>query len=333
MVGACEPMALAIEAAWAYQGLTFPNPAVGAAVTDAKGKILSVEAHHKAGAPHAEVRALQHAFALLRHDADILALNDAAAIHDFLLRNHEGCFSSCTIYVTLEPCAHHGKTPSCANLLVQLGIGKVVFAAADPNAEAAGGASILAHSGIEVVHAPTAAADDLLFPFVQWRKGRFVTFKWAQRLDGTIDGGTISCDASRRYVHAMRDVADLLIIGGNTVRTDRPKLDARMVEGKAPDVLILSHQDDFDRTIALFAVEGRRVHIASDLSVMQRYKNILVEGGPALFEALKIHCDMYLCFVAPSSGGTIRFLKQKQQFELKHLSRCGSDVMQWMVNG
>lgn len=329
----CEPMALAIEAAWAYQGLTFPNPAVGATVTDANGNILSVEAHHKAGGPHAEVRALQHAFAVLHNDAAVLALNDPAAIHGYLLQHHDNCFTDCSIYVTLEPCAHHGKTPSCASLLRGLNLGRVYFAVADPNAEAAGGAEILKDAGIEVYYMPSEAADDLLFPFVQWQQKRFVTFKWAQRLDGTIDGGVISCEASRRYVHAMRDAADLLVIGGNTVRTDRPTLDARLVDGKAPDVLILSHRDDFDRTIPLFSVEGRTVHVASDLGVMKRYKNVLVEGGPAMFEAVKSHCDMYLCFVAPSSGGTIRVLKQKQQFEIKHLSRCGSDVKQWMVNG
>lgn len=328
-----DPMTLAVETAWSYQGLTFPNPAVGAVVVDSDGNVLAVEAHHKAGGPHAEVRALQHAFAVLHHDAAILSLNDAAAIHDFLLQNHNGCFSTCTIYVTLEPCAHHGKTPSCAGLLAQIGIGGVVFAATDPNAEAAGGASMLAQAGIEVTHAPAASADDLLFPFVQWQKRRFVTFKWAQRLDGTVDGGLISCEASRRYVHAMRDAADLLVIGGNTVRMDRPTLDARMVGGRAPDVLIYSNRDDFDRTIPLFGVEGRSVTVAPDLSAMERYRNVLIEGGPALFDALRGHCDMYLCFVAPHSGGTIRFLKQQQQFEIKHLARCGSDVMQWMVNG
>jgi len=328
-----DPMALAMEAAWAYQGLTFPNPAVGAAVVDAEGRILSVEAHHRAGGPHAEVRALQHAFAVMHSDPAVLSLNDSGEIHDFLLESHQGCFSSCTIYVTLEPCAHHGKTPSCANLLTGLNIGGVVFAAADPNAEAAGGASMLEAAGIEVVHAPSKAADDLLFPFVQWQRKPFVTFKWAQRLDGTIDGGTISSEASRRYVHAMRHAADLLVIGGNTVRIDRPTLDARMVGGKAPDVLILSHREDFDRSIPLFGVAGRKVMIASDLDAMKGYRNILVEGGPGMFEALKPYCDMYLCFVAPHCGGTIRFSKMTQQFEIKHLARCGSDVMQWMVNG
>jgi len=332
-MGGPDPMALAVDAAWAFQGCTFPNPAVGAAVVDGAGTLLSVEAHKKAGGPHAEVLALQRAFALLTGDSDILLLSESGAIHDYLLTHHNDCFNACTIFVTLEPCAHHGRTPSCARLLAGVGIGRVVYAAADPNAEAAGGASMLRDAGIRVDHVPSKTADDLLFPFVQWRKGRFVTFKWAQRLDGTIDGGIISGNVSRRYVHAMRDAADLLVIGGNTVRTDRPTLDARLVDGKAPDVLIYSHRDDFDRTIPLFNVPGRKVMVASDLGALDAYRNILVEGGPGMFEAVKQHCDMYLCFVAPASGGTIRFLQATQQFEIRHLSRSGEDVKQWMVNG
>ncbi|MHC3995399.1 bifunctional diaminohydroxyphosphoribosylaminopyrimidine deaminase/5-amino-6-(5-phosphoribosylamino)uracil reductase RibD [Thiomicrolovo sp. ZZH C-3] len=328
-----DPMALAVDAAWAFQGCTFPNPAVGAAVTDASGRILSVAAHEKAGGPHAEVLALQKAFALLTSDTAVLALTDSAAIHDYLMTHHNGCFASCTIHVTLEPCAHHGKTPSCARLLAGVGMGHVVYAAADPNAEAAGGASILGDAGINVEHQPSKASEDLLFPFVQWQQKPFVIFKWAQRLDGTVDGGIISGSESRRFVHAMRDAADLLVIGGNTVRTDRPTLDARLVDGKAPDILILSKRDDFDRTIPLFSVPGRKVMIASDLDVIEQYRNVLVEGGPGMFEAVQPRCDMYLCFVAPSSGGTIRFLQERKQFEIRHLSRSGEDVKQWMVNG
>lgn len=328
-----DPMTLAIENAWAFQGCTFPNPAVGAAVVDGTGTVLAVGAHQKAGGPHAEVLALQQAYAHLQNDAAIFTLHESDAIHDYLIQNHNGCFHSCSVYVTLEPCAHSGKTPSCANLLAALEVSKVVYACKDPNVEAAGGAEMLQSAGIQVEQLYSKAAEDLLTPFMQWQKGPFVTFKWAQRLDGTVDGGVISSEASRRYVHAMRNAADLLVIGGNTVRTDRPTLDARMVGGKAPDVLIYSRRDDFDWTIPLFGVAGRSVMITSDLTAIKRYKNILIEGGPAMFEAVKSLCDMCLCFVAPSSGGTIRFLNQTHRFEIKHLSLSGSDVMQWMVNG
>jgi len=321
----------AVEAAWGYQGLTFPNPAVGAAVTDRNGSIVSVEAHRKAGGPHAEVLALQTAYAVLSGDKRIFLHETSEQIHDFLRRHHGGIFTECTIHVTLEPCAHRGKTPSCAVLLKDVGIGKVVYAAKDPNAAASGGALILRDAGVEVEYHPSNAADKLLYPFSRWlKKGRIVTFKWAQRLDGTIDGGIVSSEASRRYVHAMRDAADLLVIGGNTVRTDRPTLDARLVDGKAPDVLILSNRNDFDPTIPLFGVAGRTVEISPRLTLSQRHRNVLVEGGPGLFETLEGQCDLFLCFVAPASGGTIRLLNGKNEFELLHLRRSGVDAMQWM---
>lgn len=328
-----DPMALAIQAAWQFQGCTFPNPAVGAAVVDGHGKILAVGAHEKAGGPHAEVFALQQAYVALTSDKDIAACTTSHAIHDYLIDHHDGCFRKCTLYVTLEPCAHHGKTPSCAGLIRELGVKKVVYAVSDPTADAAGGAAMLQSAGIQVETVVSDAGEALLFPFVQWQRDRLVTFKWAQRLDGTVDGGQISCAESRRQVHAMRDAADLLVIGGNTVRTDRPTLDARLVDGQAPDVLILSRQTQFDRTIPLFGIPGRNVMISADLKAMAPYRNILIEGGPGMFEACRASCDLFLCFVAPTSGGTIRFLEKTHRFTIKYLNRCGTDVMQWMVNG
>jgi diaminohydroxyphosphoribosylaminopyrimidine deaminase / 5-amino-6-(5-phosphoribosylamino)uracil reductase len=327
-----SPMQVAIDSAWEFQGLTFPNPAVGCSVVDAYGKIVSVGVHEKAGEPHAEVNALQMAYALLKDDSSILLLSDSAAIHDYLINNHNNIFTDCTLYVTLEPCAHHGKTPSCALLIKTLGIKKVVVGHKDPNAEAAGGISILDESGCEVEMAEECElrANDLLKPFITWQQKPYVTFKWAQRLDGTIDGGTISSQLSRINVHAMRDVSDLIVIGGETVRADRPTLDARLVDGNVCDVLIYSRQTEFDKTIPLFDVEGRNVYIESSLDRIQNYKNILIEGGPAMFEATKNIVDSYLCFVAPKSGGTIRFTNTKDDFRILHSQTSGGDVMMWM---
>ena len=127
----------------------------------------------------------------------------------------------------------------------------------------------------------------------------------------------------------MRDVRDLIVIGGKTVRADRPTLDARLVDGKVCDVLIYSRQREFDKTIPLFDVEGRNVYIASSLDRIQNYKNILIEGGPAMFEATKNIVDSYLCFVAPKSGGTIRFTNTKDDFRILHSQTSGGDVMMW----
>ena len=327
-----SPMQVAIDSAWEYQGLTYPNPAVGCAVVDRHGKIIAVGVHEKAGEPHAEVHALQMAYSVLTDDSTVLALSASADIHDFLIRNHNGVFEGCSLYVTLEPCAHHGRTPSCAMLIKAVGIKKIVVGHLDPNAEAAGGIEILRESGCEVVIAEECsdAAHDLLKPFITWQKKPYVTFKWAQRLDGTIDGGTISSHASRVHVHAMRDVSDLIVIGGETVRTDRPTLDARLVGGKACDILVYSRQKEFDRTIPLFRVEGRSVYVESSLDRIADYKNVLIEGGPAMLDATREIVDSYLCFVAPKSGGTIRFTNSSDDFTILHSQTSGPDLMIWM---
>jgi len=327
-----SPMQVAIDSAWEFQGLTFPNPAVGCTVVDEHGKIISVGVHEKAGEPHAEVNALQMAYAQLREESTILLLSDAAEIHDFLKENHHDIFKSCTLYVTLEPCAHHGKTPSCAELIKALGIRKVVIGHKDPNAEAAGGIALLEADGCQVEMSEDCAARsaDLLKPFITWQKKPYVTYKWAQRLDGSVDGGTISSQLSRIHVHAMRDCSDLIVIGGHTVREDRPTLDARLVDGRVSDVLIYSRQKEFDQTIPLFHVPGRNVYIENSLERINGYKNILIEGGPAMFEATKDVVDSYLCFVAPKSGGTIRFTKSQNDFTILHSKNSGGDVMMWM---
>ena len=324
-------MGLAVDEAWKYQGLTYPNPAVGCVVTGSKNEILSVAAHQKAGGPHAEVLALKEAYLLLTGDEAIALVSDASQLHDYLRENHNGCFASCTLYVTLEPCSHQGKTPSCALLIRDLGIQKVIIAHEDPNSEASGGAAVLQDAGIQVekglLH---ERAKVLLYPFMRWQQERFVCFKWAQRLDGTIDGGTITSLASRTMVHAMRSVCDLLVIGGNTVREDRPTLDARLVDGKAPDVLILSHDNEFDRDIPLFTIPDRKVFISQTLEPMHSYKNVLIEGGPGMFKATKDAVDYYLCFVAPKSGGTIPFAKERSDFTMLHSSRSGEDMLMWL---
>ena len=104
--------------------------------------------------------------------------------------------------------------------------------------------------------------DELLSPFVAWQSHQpFVFFKLALSKNGVARGGIITSEASRTMVHRLRDKCDLLVIGGNTVRTDRPLLDARLCDGMAPDVLIYSRQNDFDSSIPLFSVKNRKVLI------------------------------------------------------------------------
>ena len=143
---AAKFLELSCQKAWEYQALTYPNPAVGAAVVK-NGAMLSLEAHKKAGEPHAEVEALKVAFFALSNDSDkkelLFKLQTSHEIHDFLKQNATTLFNDCDIYVTLEPCAHEGRTPSCAKLLSTLKPQCVIVGAKEQNIEAIGGCDIL----------------------------------------------------------------------------------------------------------------------------------------------------------------------------------------------
>ncbi len=324
-------MKLALETAWDYQLLTFPNPAVGAACISSEGTVLSVGAHKVAGGPHAEVYALRDAYTLLSGDSAIAQCDDSHTIHDYLRAHHNGVFESVSMAVTLEPCAHRGKTPSCALLIRDVGLQEVFVACKDPNPEAANGGQILEDAGIKCTFGVMEREGNaLLEPFRQWQNNPFVFFKWAQRLDGTIDNGTISSENSRKHVHALRDKCDLIVIGGNTVRADRPTLDARLTEGKAPDVLIYSHRDNFDTTIPLFGIQNRNVFIEPSLERIKAYSLVMIEGGAGMFDASREVCDWYLSYIAPKIGGGSQTLGTVQEdFEVLS-AKITDNIILWM---
>lgn len=324
-------MKLALEAAWDYQLLTFPNPAVGAACISSNGQILSIGAHKIAGGPHAEVYALRDAYTMLSGDDTITNCDDSHVIHDYLRTHHNGLFKSISMAVTLEPCSHSGKTPSCALLIRDLEIKELFIACKDPNPEAANGGKILEDAGIKCTFGVMESEGNaLLEPFIRWQNNPFVFFKWAQRLDGTIDNGTISSAMSREHVHALRDRCDLIVIGGNTVRQDRPTLDARLVEGNAPDVLIYSHNEEFDRSIPLFHIPNRQVFIASDFERIKEYRLVMIEGGAGMFEASRAVCDWYLSYIVPKIGGGSHTLGSvTEDFEVLH-AKITDNIILWM---
>jgi len=313
-------MNLALTEAWKFQGLTYPNPAVGCCIVSKNGEILSVEAHQKAGTPHAEVNALKSAYYKLTNDKDILSLTISQDIHNFLLQNHNNIFKDSYIYTTLEPCSHIGKTPSCASLISKLAIKKLFVGSLDSNEIASDGNKIVKESGIEVVSAILKKeCDELLEPFKKWQNDKFVFFKIAQRLDGSTDGSVSSLE-SKKNVHAMRDICDLLVIGGNTVRVDRPTLDARLVNGKAPDILIISREKEFDKTIPLFNVNGREVFIENNFKRLDNYKNIMIEGTQNMLELSKSYIDYYLTYIATN-------------FDVLNIQKDTKDIIIWMKKG
>ena len=324
-------MNLAISEAWKYQGLTYPNPAVGCAIVGSNNELLALEAHQKAGSPHAEIMALQSAYFKLTNDSKILKLCSSIDIHTFLIDNHNNCFKDISLYTTLEPCSHIGKTPSCATLISKLNIKKIFVGFNDINDEASGGNEILYKSGIDVqTSLLEKKAHDLIMPFNRWSQDKFIFFKWAQRLNGTTDSGTVSSKSSRKNVHAMRDICDLLVIGGNTVREDRPTLDARLVNGKAPDVLIISRKKEFDNTIPLFGVKGRKVFIEDNFLKLDSYKNIMIEGSSKMFELTKSIADYHLCYLAPTMSGVSGFEKVEEKFEILNIDQEDKDIIMWM---
>lgn len=316
-------MKLALDEAWKYQLLTYPNPAVGCVVVK-NGELLAIEAHKEAGQPHAEVNALKAAY-LKKYPNDVLKTKkDAFDIHTYLIDNHNDFFEDCEVYVTLEPCNHVGKTPACANLLKELKPKRVIIAHEDLNKEASGGCETLKNTNIEVsLGCMKKEAYDLLYPFIKWTSGSFIFYKMAQTLNGSIDG-SISSNAAKAYVHTIRDKIECMAIGGNTVRTDKPTLDARYIAGRAPDIFIYSKNKIFDEQIPLFKVPSRKVTISDDLFKLLDYKFVMIEGVYNLMEQLKERIDYVMLLVSPKiRNGQNALNELDQDFEIIHENFIG----------
>lgn len=202
-------MRRAVELAACGLGTTSPNPVVGCVILDREGQPVGEGFHELAGGPHAEVRALTAAGE----------------------RSHGG-----TAVVTLEPCAHAGRTPPCTDALVRAGISRVVFAVDDPNPVAAGGAAVLSAAGVEVesgLLASMARTVNEAWLTASVRGRPHVTWKYATTLDGRVaaaDGTSqwITSAPARADGHRLRAQSDAVVVGSGTVRADDPHLAARM---------------------------------------------------------------------------------------------------------
>lgn len=320
----------ALSEAWKYQGLTFPNPAVGAVLSDDNGNIIAVGAHQKAKEPHAEVLALKNAYYSLTQDTRILSIEDSSGLHDFLQCHHNNIFHKHTLHVSLEPCHHYGKTPPCSKLIEVLGIKKIVIGARDKSKKAQGGGAYLKKQGRDVLFdCLKKECEYILTPFTCKEKHQpFVFFKIALSANNVATGGIITSEASRRMVHCLRDVCDLLVIGGNTVRIDRPTLDARLCEGKAPDVLIYSRTLTFDKSIPLFGISKREVFIKGSLDTLKNYSMVMIEGTEAMLKACQEHIVWYLVFRSPHTkeGSPVSL---PEGLEEMHSHTIGEDTMTW----
>ena len=209
-----QHMERALELGWGALGMTSPNPAVGCVIVR-DGKTVSEGWTHPPGQAHAEAAALRQAGAAAR---------------------------GATLYATLEPCNHYGRTPPCSEAIVAAGISEVHVAVRDPNSNVAGGGiERLNDAGIRT-HIGECAdeAGRLIEAFSKHSRTRlpFVTAKYAMSLDGKIaarsgDSKWISGEESRRYAHLLRARSDAIMVGINTVLADDPQLTARDAEGNA----------------------------------------------------------------------------------------------------
>lgn len=232
-----EFMNRAIELAWQGRGWTSPNPMVGAVVVK-DGTIVGEGFHPAVGKPHAEVYAL-----------------DAAG------ENAQGA----TLYVTLEPCAHHGRTPPCVERVLESGVARVVVAVEDPNPLVAGkGIQRLRAAGVDVevgVLADDASKlNERFFKYIKTKRP-FVAIKTGMSLDGKIATASgesmwITNESSRGYVQILRGTYDAIMVGVNTVVQDNPRLTCRLPGGRQPLRIIIDSMARTPMNAKLFSIEG-----------------------------------------------------------------------------
>lgn len=322
-------MEAAVAASERARGTTSPNPPVGAVVLDRDGTVVGVGATRPAGGPHAEVCALVEA-------------GERAA--------------GGTAVVTLEPCAHQGRTPPCTNALLAAGVAEVHFAVADPNPLAAGGGQVLRAAGV-VVHEGPLTEVVAGGPLRAWlhaaRTGRpHVTWKYAMTLDGRVaaaDGTSrwISSVPSRAEVHLLRRQVDAIVVGLGTVLADDPRLTARAEDGtdlaRQPlrvvvgtgDVPPGAHiMDSAAETVHLRTRRPDDVVVAlADRGVV----DVLLEGGPRLAGAFLAAglVDRVLTYVAPSLLGAgplaladagVSTITAAHRFTVEQATMSGPDV-------
>ena len=322
-------MNLALKKAWKYQLRTYPNPAVGCLVLY-NNEIIAVEAHQKAGTSHAEVLALLKAYEVISNIKIEFDRFDAHKAHDFLYTLPKEFFSECIVFVTLEPCSHVGQTPSCASLLSHIKPKKVVIATLDPIKGHDGGLKRLEEQGIAVeVGVCEKEALELLEPFLIWQKRAFVLFKIAQTSNGKIGGGYLTCRESLTHVHQIRAVCSRMLIGGNTVRVDRPTLDCRFTDDDAPHIVIYSKEDSFDRDIPLFSVPNREVDISDVLKDFDKPSFIFIEGGEGMLNALKDKLDWLLQYQTPKLSAHDSSYGVALNLEFLFQDKRGVDLLLW----
>jgi diaminohydroxyphosphoribosylaminopyrimidine deaminase / 5-amino-6-(5-phosphoribosylamino)uracil reductase len=271
----------ALELAERGRRTTHPNPVVGAVVVR-DGQVVGEGWHERAGGPHAEINALAAAGERAR---------------------------GATLYVSMEPCTHQGRTPPCTDAVARAGIARVVAASDDPTPGRRPAADVLREGGIKLEVADRFEARQQNEAWRTWvKEGRpFVTYKAAVTLDGrTVVPGSrwISGEESRRLVHELRAGSDAVAVGMGTVRADDPRLDARGVEAPRQPRRLAFGRGPLPEGSEL---ELRSGPLEAELRALaaEGVQSLLLEGGPTLAASF-VRADLVdkvLLFVAPVLAG------------------------------
>ena len=324
--GNLAAMRRALELA-ALGPLTGGNPRVGCVLLDADGDVVAEGWHRGAGTPHAEVDAL----------------------------SKPGAERAVTAVVTLEPCAHVGRTGPCAEALVRAGIERVVYAVDDPGAASSGGAARLRAAGVEVVSGVLAdEAEELIGPWLAAARRRrpWVTVKWASSLDGraaAADGSSrwITGPEARRDGHRLRAESDAIVTGTGTVLADDPALTARGEDGELLPhqpipVVVGSRPVPADAALrrhpaGLIEAGERALEDVLDELWQRGMARVLVEAGPKLTSAVVRGglADEFAVYLAPKLlGGPMTSIgdlgvdgiDDAIDLELREVRRLGADL-------
>jgi diaminohydroxyphosphoribosylaminopyrimidine deaminase/5-amino-6-(5-phosphoribosylamino)uracil reductase len=252
-------MKIALDLAKIRKGLTHPNPTVGAVIVK-DGKIIGIGYHTKAGMPHAE----------------------REAIKDAKEKGYD--LKGSTMFVTLEPCCHYGRTPPCTNAIIEEGISEVVIGALDQNPVVKGqGVNILNSHGIKVItgvlEKECEKINEDFFTYIK-EKRPFVHLKVAQSFDGKIatktgDSKWITSEKSRQFAHQLRKEASAILVGTNTALKDNPTLTVRHVETeKQPVRILIDKRLKVPPTYNIYNNEAKTIVITSKLASQENLKRL-----------------------------------------------------------
>lgn len=328
-------MGMTLDLARMARGRTSPNPMVGAVIVK-NGKVLATGYHRKAGAPHAEIEAMTSP------PTPLLAKERGDTV-----RRPGEVWKGATLYVNLEPCCHHGRTPPCTAAIIASGIREVVIGMKDPDPKVAGsGIRELRRAGLKVRMIRHEETERLNEVYLKHRRTGlpFVTLKIAMTLDGRVAGPSgatrqITGPEACAYVHAMRDEADAILVGKNTILKDDPRLTTRLSagQGKDPIRIILDSHLGLPASARVFRVKSKaKTYLATVRNkTAKRYPNteflvcrpngkgridlkdllwqlgrrgilsVLVEGGPTVHASFLKEglADKLALFLAPKVMG------------------------------